>query len=194
MSARSSSHVAASSVPARHVVTPDTSNPESHLNSHDAPCWSVLSQFPRRPWAGTAVAGTWHGFPSQTVGDNTPAKHEVPPEAVYPASHVGWHDSPLAMDRRHVPGFPFAGGGTSHGSGSHVARTRSPPLQYVHPEEVYPASHVGLHAVPLGSESGQSPSAPCSGGVTAQSGPTGSRQSAPRKVRSSKHSLRPKSA
>ena len=73
-----------------------------------------------------------------------PAVQELVPETVYPESHVGLHDEPLAKEPVQSPAVPFAGGDdASHGFGEHVALVSTRFKHDDVPETEYPVSHAG---------------------------------------------------
>ena len=99
------------------------------------------------------------------------ALHELVPDTVYPASHVGWHVDPLARELVQSPTPPFVGAAdASHGLGPHVAAVSDPRLQELVPDTVYPALHVGWHVEPLARELVQSPTPPFVGATDASHG------------------------
>ena len=97
-----------------------------------------------------------------------PVLHELVPDTVYPALHVGWHVDPLARVLVQSPTPPFVGGvDASHGFGEHVAAVKVPALHELVPDTVYPELHVGWHVDPCRSADEQSPTPPFRGGVDA---------------------------
>ena len=50
-----------------------------------------------------------HAFAEHVAAVKVPKEHELVPDTVYPALHVGWHVDPLARELVHVPTPPFAG-------------------------------------------------------------------------------------
>ena len=55
---------------------------------------------------------------------STPVElHEVEPDTVYPALHVGWHDDPNDSELVHVPAAPFAGAEDASQTGMYLAST-----------------------------------------------------------------------
>ena len=88
-------------------------------------------------------------------------RQDLDPDDMYPASHVGAHDDPIASVDEHVgPGTPFAM--APEASHAHVARDKlSQPTQRCSPTKVKPSpSHVGTHVEPGGSASVHVPSLP----------------------------------
>ena len=110
-----------------------------------------------------------HGSGSHlVVSVRMPALHDICPDKVYPALHVGVHDAPCARAELQSPTPPFVGAAdASHGLAKHVAAVRVPALQDDVPDTVYPELHVGWHVEPLARELVQSPTPPFAGAVEA---------------------------
>ena len=122
-------------------------------------------QLPTPPLAGAADAS--HGPDTHVASsENADAgaettRQDLDPDDMYPASHVGAHDDPIASVDEHVgPGTPFAM--APEASHAHVARDKlSQPTQRCSPTKVKPSpSHVGTHVEPGGSASVHVPSLP----------------------------------
>ena len=108
---------------------------------------------------------------AQVAAVSVPALHELVPDTVYPALHVGWHVDPLARELVQSPTPPFVGAAdASHGLGPHVAAVSDPRLHELVPDTVYPALHVGWHVEPLARELVQSPTPPFVGAADASHG------------------------
>ena len=56
---------------------------------------------------------------------SVPAVHELAPKTVYPWSHVGWHDDPLANELMQSPTSPFAGAVDTSQQSVHKSYTRT---------------------------------------------------------------------
>ena len=176
----SGSHVATDvKVPVRQDVSPFLVYPESHVGEHVSPLESDRGQSPRPPLSG---ATTTHGSGSHVATDvKVPVLQDMTPFLVYPESHVGEHDEPLASDAWQSPGSTALAGSveTSHGSAPHVATdVKVPARQDVTPFLVYPEAHVGEHVSPLGSDAGQSPASEAWAGSAEASHESGSHDAA----------------
>jgi hypothetical protein len=126
-------------------------------------------QLPFAPFAGAALAS--HGFGRHVAAVSVPREHELVPETVYPALHVGRHEAPDASAAVQLPFAPFAGAAlASHGFGRHVAAVSVPREHELVPETVYPALHVGRHEAPDASAAVQLPFAPFAGAALASHG------------------------
>ena len=74
---------------------------------------------------------------AQVAAVSVPALHELVPDTVYPALHVGWHVEPLARELVQSPTPPFVGAtDASHGLGPHVAAVSVPRLHELVPDTV----------------------------------------------------------
>mmetsp|Transcript_7092 Transcript_7092/g.31080 ORF Transcript_7092/g.31080 Transcript_7092/m.31080 type:complete len:124 (-) Transcript_7092:101-472(-) len=117
-------HVAAVRVPALQDDVPDTVYPELHVGWHVDPLASELVQSPTPPFIGAVDAS--HGFAAHVVSAiSVPALQDVVPDAVYPASHVGWHVDPLARELVQSPASPIAG---ATDASQYALNTRTWPL------------------------------------------------------------------
>jgi hypothetical protein len=158
-------HAAVSvSAPALHDRLPDIVYPLSHVGVHELPLARLDAHVPKPPLVG-AVTG--HGFwPHATVSVSAPALHDRLPDIVYPLSHVGVHELPLARLDAHVPKPPLAGAVTMHGFAPHATVSVSVPAEHDRlPDIVYPLLHVGVHELPLARLDAHVPNAPLAGAV-----------------------------
>ena len=111
-------HVAAASVPVVQLDVPETVYPALHVGRHEAPDTRLDGQLPFAPFAGAALAS--HGFGRHVAAVSVPREHELVPETVYPALHVGRHEAPDASAAVQLPFAPFAGAAlASHGFAVH---------------------------------------------------------------------------
>lgn len=155
------SHFAtAVSVPALHLVAPDTVYPLSHVGWHVDPDARLDVQSPLPPCTGALDAS--HGFAMHIAAVSMPALHLVLPDTVYPPSHCGWHDDPDAScELQSLPLLPCTGATeASHEFAKHVAAVSTPALQLDLPDTVYPMLHIGWHVVPDARLDVQSPVPP----------------------------------
>ena len=104
-------HTAGTNVPSLHVLSPDSTYPESHSGVHVSLCRSVPGQAPSVPFAGATTVHTGE----QTAGTNAPSLQVLSPDSTYPESHSGVHVSPLCNSCVQLPSAPFAGAITMHG-------------------------------------------------------------------------------
>ena len=141
-----------------------------HVGVQDEPCASVeVHPEPGAPFVMAPDAS--QGLTEHVAAVSVPALHDDVPDAVYPASHVGWHVDPLARVLVQSPTAPFVGAvDASHGFAEHVAALRVPNEHELVPETVYSASHVGWHVDQLARELVQSPTAPFVGAADASHG------------------------
>ena len=99
------------------------------------------------------------GLGSHVAEVSSPAKHDVSPDASYPALHSGVHDFPLSSDVGQSPREPFSGSSVRvQGFGSHLAEVSTPFALHCAGTAVYPSLHTGVHDASAASESEQSPS------------------------------------
>ena len=75
------------------------------MGVHDAPLAREEVQSLRLPLAMAPDAS--HGFGEHVALVSTRSKHDDVPETVYPASHSGWHEDPLASVSVQVPTAPL---------------------------------------------------------------------------------------
>ena len=97
------------SVPALHILVPDTVYPLLHVGVHELPLVRVDVHGVATPFVGAADAS--HGSALQTAVSavSVPALHVLMPETVYPLLHVGVQELPLAMLDVHGVATPFVG-------------------------------------------------------------------------------------
>ena len=85
------------------------------MGLHDAPSASVeVHPEPGAPFVMAPDAS--QGLTEHVAAVSVPALHDDVPDAVYPASHVGWHVDQLARELVQSPTAPFVGAAdASHG-------------------------------------------------------------------------------
>ena len=102
------SQVAAFSVPARQVDSPETLKPSLQVGLHACPLASDDLQVPKRPLRG----GFWrlHGKARQDTAFSSPLKHDVSPDTVYPTLQLYLQSCPCCSSAVQFPLPPKIGG------------------------------------------------------------------------------------